>query len=204
MQKEILNIESGRYPMTPLEVFNEVGGGITMPTDAYLPDGYAWVEPTSQPEVPTGHRAIKLAPELDAGTWRQAWGLVALTEDEMRAQLAEAKAMMVKLVTAKRWDIETGGIELPGGVRVGTDKDDQNRITTVIANAGLAGVTSVDFKTESGWVTLTIEQIQQIAAAVALHVQACFSNERAHHEAIEAIQSLEELQGYDYYTGWPV
>ena len=45
-------------------------------------------------------------------------------------------------------------------------------------------------------------QMQGIAAAIALHVQACFSSERAHHEAIAAA-SETELYGYDINTGWP-
>ena len=41
-----------------------------------------------------------------------------------------------------------------------------------------------------------------IAAAIALHVQACFSAERAHHEAINAASDAE-LYDYDITTGWP-
>lgn len=104
--------------------------------------------------------------------------------------------------TAKRWGVETGAITLPNGVRVGTGKADQDRITSVIANAALAGVTSVDFKAQSGWVTLTIAEVQAVAAAVALHVQACFSAERAHHEAIDALPEAA-LADYDVNTGWP-
>lgn len=34
-------------------------------------------------------------------------------------------------------------------------------------------------------------------------LQACFSAERAHHEAIGAIASIEALQAYDVTAGWP-
>ena len=105
-------------------------------------------------------------------------------------------------VTALRWQHETGGLTLPGGATVGTTIDDQNRITSVIANAQLAGVASVDFKAQSGWVTLSLAQVRGIAAAIALHVQACFSAERTHHEAI-AVASETELMAYDINTGWP-
>lgn len=85
---------------------------------------------------------------------------------------------------------------------MGTTIDDQNRITSVISNAQLAGVASVDFKAQSGWVTLSLTQMQGIAAAIALHVQACFSDERTHHEAIAAASDAE-LMAYDINTGWP-
>ena len=105
-------------------------------------------------------------------------------------------------VTALSRQHETGGLTLPGGVRVATGVEDQNRITSVIANAELAGVESMDFKAESGWVTLSLDQVRGIAAAVALHVHACYAAERAHHDAIAAA-SETELMAYDINTGWP-
>lgn len=133
--------------------------------------------------------------ELVEGIYRARYTLAPLPAEQVRADLMAA-------VSAKRRAVETGGLALPGGAVVGTTIDDQNRITSVIANAQLAGVASVDFKAQSGWVTLSLTQMQGIAAAIALHVQACFSAERTHHEAIAAA-SETELYGYDINTGWP-
>jgi len=133
--------------------------------------------------------------EARGAAWARVWLAQPLPVDDVRANLRRA-------VTDMRWQRETGGITLPGGVRVGTAIDDQNRITSVIANALLAGVETVDFKASSGWVTLTVAQVQTIAAAIALHVQACFSAERAHHAAIAAA-SADDLQAYDIAAGWP-
>ena len=133
--------------------------------------------------------------ELVGGVYQARYVLTQLPPDQVRASLLQA-------VSAKRWAVETGGLTLPGGATVGTTIDDQNRITSVIANAQLAGVSSVDFKAQSGWVTLSLEHMRGIAAAIALHVQACFSAERAHHEAINAASDAE-LYGYDINAGWP-
>lgn len=134
--------------------------------------------------------------ELVGGIYHARYVLTQLPPDQVRASLLQA-------VSAKRWAVETGGLTLPGGATVGTTIDDQNRITSVIANAQMAGVVSVDFKAQSGWVTLSLEHMRGIAAAIALHVQACFSAERAHHEAIAAA-SETELMAYDINTEWPV
>ncbi len=114
----------------------------------------------------------------------------------------EKREALKAAATAKRWACETGGITLPSGARVRTAIEDQNRIASVIATAQLAGVTEVDFKGEDGWLTLPISDVQQIAAAVGLHVQACFSAERAHHAAIDALDA-EDLDDYDVSTAWP-
>lgn len=133
--------------------------------------------------------------ELVEGVCHARYTLAPLPVEQVRADLMAA-------VSAKRWAVETGGLTLPGGATVGTTIDDQNRITSVIANAQLAGVASVNFKAQSGWVTLSLEHMRGIAAAIALHVQACFSAERAHHEAIAAASNAE-LYGYDINAGWP-
>ncbi len=133
--------------------------------------------------------------ELVEGEYRARYTLAPLPTEQVRADLMAA-------VSAKRWAVETGGITLAGGAVVGTTIDDQNRITSVIANAQLAGVTSVDFKAQSGWVTLSLDHMRGIAGAIALHVQACFSAERAHHEAIAAASDAD-LMAYDVNAGWP-
>lgn len=115
----------------------------------------------------------------------------------------QKRADLVRRVTAKRWEVETGGITCPGGIRVLTGRTDQDRITSVIVNAGAAGIEAVDFKADSGWVQLTLEEVQGIARAVALHVQACFSAERTHHEAIAALATEVEIDAYDVTAGWP-
>ena len=133
--------------------------------------------------------------ELVGGAYHARYTLAPLPVEQVRADLMDA-------ATSKRWDVMTGGITLPGGISVGTTIDDQNRVTSVIANAQLAGVESMDFKAESGWVTLSLDQVRGIAAAVALHVHACYAAERAHHEAIAAASDAD-LYGYDINTGWP-
>ena len=155
------------------------------------------------------HRLHEQPPAYDPLTHTLALDGVELVEGDYRARYTlaplpteQARADLMAAVSAKRWAVETGGITLPGGAVVGTTTDDQNRITSVIANAQLAGVVSVDFKAQSGWVTLSLDHMRGIAGAIALHVQACFSAERAHHEAIAAA-SETELMAYDINTGWP-
>lgn len=113
------------------------------------------------------------------------------------------QVQLVQAATAKRWEVETSGITLPDGVRVATDKADQDRITAVVVNAAAAGVETLDFKAVHGWVTLTVAEVQGVASAIALHVQACFSAERAHHVAIAALTTAEAAQVYDLSAGWP-
>lgn len=140
--------------------------------------------------------------------------LIQITRAELDALLGQGitVASLKTLVTAFRWELETAGIRLPSGVAVATAIEDQNRITSVVANAESAGLDEVDFKSAQGWVKISLTELQAIAAAVARHVQACFSAERTHHEAIDALvaqhqddpQALQAaLSNYDESQGWP-
>ena len=141
-------------------------------------------------------------------------GLTLMTEEEVSAHIGTTSLVsasgLKEMVTRYRWTIETGGITLPGGVKVATALDDQNRISGVVSNARLAGIEEVSFKAATGWVTLSLAEVEGIAAAMARHVQACFSAERAHHEAIDYLAQIEDaeerqaaLDDYDVSQGWP-
>lgn len=105
--------------------------------------------------------------------------------------------------TSLRWAHETGGVTLPDGTSVLTGIDDQNRISTAIQGMRDTGMAEVDFKAASGWIRLTLEQLQGIAGVIATHVQACFSNERALHEKIDAAKNMDELNAINLEEGWP-
>lgn len=107
-------------------------------------------------------------------------------------------------VTERRWTVETGGVTLAGGQRVLTGKPDQDRITAVIVNADIAGIDAVDFKADSGWARLSIDELRGVARAIGLHVQACFSAERTHHAAIDQLRTEAETEAYDISAGWPL
>lgn len=112
--------------------------------------------------------------------------------------LAEYQATLKQQATELRWQHETGGITV-GGVQIATGIEDQNRIASVL----VASPAQVDFKSESGWVSLTLAELQAIAAAISAHVQACFTAERTHHTAIDALATVEDAQSYDVTGGWP-
>lgn len=140
--------------------------------------------PAEPPAPIAGHHVV----------WRGAW----VQEPIPAPDLVAMKDQLRAAVTALRWQRETGGITV-GGVHVLTGIEDQNRI----AGALIGAAATLDFKAESGWVTLTLAQMQGIAAAITSHVQACFTAERTHHEAIDALPDIPAAQEYDINTGWP-
>lgn len=117
--------------------------------------------------------------------------------------LDEAKALLKQRVTAQRWIVETSGITMPGGARVLTTIEDQNRISNATYNALRKGLPSVRFKNAEGvFIDLPVAGLVAIADAVSDHVQACFDAEAAHFAAVDVLDATT-VGSYDVLAGWP-
>lgn len=117
--------------------------------------------------------------------------------------LQELKQLRKQQATQRRWEVETGGIQLPNGLRVKTAIEDQNRVTSVLANAKLLGLETISFKAENGWAQISVEQLKYVVKMMGAHIQACFSAERQHHTAIDALDDVQALQQYDITQHFP-
>lgn len=140
---------------------------------------------------------------------RAAWGLVELPEptpfDErwyygpgQLKPLDQVRARKLADLASYRYGKEVGGIN-----GFATDRESQGLITGAALAATLDPAYTVDWKGAGGWVTLNATQLLAAAQAVRSHVQACFSNEKAHALAIGALTTAQAVIDYDYTTGWP-
>ena len=110
--------------------------------------------------------------------------------------LSDLKADAISRLASRRWQAETGGMTF-NGAPVATD----DRSKALIY--GARGRT-VKFKTASGqFVPLSASETEALADAVADHVQACFDRESDLLDAINAAETVEELEAVDISSGWP-
>lgn len=118
--------------------------------------------------------------------------LVDLTPQEIAARQAEEAAnnttALAAHLPAYRYQKENGGITV-GGVTIQTD---------IATRTNLLGAkalnTSIKWKTPNGFVTLTAQQISDIANAVGLHVQKCFDAEATVLEDIANYTTKQEIE----------
>ena len=119
--------------------------------------------------------------------------------------LADYKEERKAEATAKRYNVETGGVTV-SGMTVETSRESQGMIdgaySLAVRNADTQNFT-IDFKTTVGWVSLTAAQMIAISEAVGSHIQAAFKRERALHEAIDAAGTHAAVAAIDITTGWP-
>jgi len=116
--------------------------------------------------------------------------------------LDDVKSRRMAELAALRYQHETAGIIL-SGMTIATDRESQALITGAYCTSLLNPSVLIDWKAETGWIQIDAATITRIAGAVASHVQACFSAERVHAEAIAALEASEAVAAYDMTTGWP-
>ncbi|MHB9020038.1 MAG: DUF4376 domain-containing protein [Minisyncoccota bacterium] len=132
-----------------------------------------------------------------------AW-LIEATGPSMAAAVATRKGELAAL----RYTKEVSGLVLPNGMGVATDDRSKTLIAGAMVDAMANPTALTDWKADTGWIQIDGATVALISSAVALHVRACFSAERGHAEAIDAIaadpaKTGADIQAYDLTTGWP-
>lgn len=105
------------------------------------------------------------------GDYEQVWQTRYKTAEEITTEL-EA------YLPAYRYQREVGGITV-NGITLKTDEDSQRKLTAIKIEAEDDAGYTVDFKAQSGWVTLNATQCIALARAVSAHIKQCFKAERA-------------------------
>jgi len=124
---------------------------------------------------------------------------------EHRATAEQAAAIAVELsqvallaaLAAYRFEFETNGLDLPGGLRILTDRESQAQLSSAFVTLQSGLVPDTDWKAANGWEVVTLEQITPIAKAVAAHVRGCFRGERTVQNAIMAANTLADIDAVD-------
>lgn len=96
-------------------------------------------------------------------------------------------------IAADRYAVEVAGVSLPNGEVIATDRESQSKIAGALLYVQRNPSATINWKTESGWVTLTKADIENFADLIAAHVQACFDAEKAQVEHLQSLKTFEEI-----------
>lgn len=124
--------------------------------------------------------------------------VVPWSEEEKAAAEAEQRKQLTQQIADRRWQAEVAGIDV-GGMHIDTGRDSQALITGATVQAMLDPNYALRWKTPSGFVDLTAEQIIGVATAARAHVQACFDREAELLDALAAGTFTPEMLE----QGWP-
>jgi hypothetical protein len=116
--------------------------------------------------------------------------------------LATIKAARKAQVAQRRWVAEVGGVTV-GGMTVATDRESQAMVMGASKALGDGLIEApINWKAGDTFVQLDAPTLTAIAAAVAGHVQACFTNEKALCAAVDACETVAAVLALDIEAGW--
>jgi hypothetical protein len=152
----------------------------------------------------TGVATVDTLPtDFDTRWYR--WRDGALAYDMPAEILEQRRSALRARLAERRWRAETRGVAITGfDARIDTSRESQAMMSGALLAGQYSVVDTFDWKIGPGvWVEITNAQLVVIASAVAAHVQACFSNERAIENEITAAMSIADLNAIDINAGWP-
>lgn len=145
----------------------------------------------------------------EVAQWRGgSWFILPSRPEVPSLPIEQLRKIKLNEVTEIRKRVEQGGI-IFNGANIGTDKEDQSAINSVLNVLTLAQSdpdypSAIDFKAGDTFVQIDFSVASAISKAVANHVQSCFTAEKAHYEAIALLEDSESIKNYDIESGWPI
>ena len=143
-------------------------------------------------------------PKKDGNFYVQNWEIFEYGSDEAEHDLYAAIAKQEKLqeISKFRYALEVGGITVDG-MHVKTDRESQAQLASALMMINQGFASQINWKSESGWISLDKNKILVLSKAVALHVQGCFNIEQFHVKRIEALSTFTAVKTYDFSSKWP-
>ena len=113
------------------------------------------------------------------------------------------KKQLGDLVAAKRYQVETGGVTLPDGAFIKTDRESQAQLSSAHSSLASGLIADTPWKAGAGlFIRVTLAEVTPIATAVAAHVRNCFLNEEALGLELLAIDNLADLVKFNVPVKW--
>lgn len=93
------------------------------------------------------------------------------------------------------------------GVKIATDDKAQMRALSALSlinNVTTTEPITIDWKGDGGYIKARPDTMKRIGVEIGLHVQACYSAEKAHRDELMKLKTAREIHEYDFKaTGWP-
>lgn len=119
--------------------------------------------------------------------------------------LYELKVHVKNKIANKRWEVETGGIEIDQK-KFSTDRESQTKYTAIAVSIAQSDPTnwSINWKTNDGsFVTLNAQEMSTVINLILGHVQSSFNREFDLITQIDSCETIDEILEIDINSNWP-
>ncbi|EEP5311808.1 DUF4376 domain-containing protein [Salmonella enterica] len=173
---KVINNTVTEWPLTEAMIINR----------GESPDDYTVITDIPRPECDERMQYVReVPPEIVNGVLTRTFEVRTKPRNIIISMLTDTLADI-------RYRKETGGIELEG-MKILTDRESQAQLTGAYQSLASGLITQTDWKAADGWMTVTKEQIEPVAKAVATHIARCFAAEKVVSEQIQNSPNPESL-----------
>lgn len=121
-------------------------------------------------------------------------------ESEQEAEMIVVRLnqeVLLKVLADRRFTVETGGLELPNGLRILTDRENRSTLNDSFEIMKHGLIPDTDWKAVNGWKVVGLAEIELMTKAMAAHVRGCFRGEYTVATAINEAVSIVETEEID-------
>lgn len=140
--------------------------------------------------------------ENPEATVEEVFNLAINDNAEPARTLEVAKKEMLQKIDSHDASDEVNGF-LINGIKAWFTVQERNNYKASIDSAKLLGIESLSFFVGDHLLTITPEMAEYMLAAIQLYADQCFIVTKQHKLKVESLESIEEVDLYDYYTGYP-
>ena len=140
--------------------------------------------------------------EYPEATVEEVFNLAINDNSEPARTLEIAKTEMLQKIDSHDASDEVNGF-LINGIKAWFTVQERNNYKASIDSAKLLGIESLSFFVGDHLLTITPEMAEHMLAAIQLYADQCFIVTKQHKLKVESLESIEEVDLYDYYAGYP-
>lgn len=140
--------------------------------------------------------------EYPEATVEEVFNLAINDNSEPDRTLEVAKKEMLQKIDSHDASDEVNGF-LINGIKAWFTVQERNNYKASIDSAKLLGIESLSFFIGDHLLTITPEMAEHMLAAIQLYADQCFIVTKQHKLKVESLESIEEVDLYDYYAGYP-
>ena len=140
--------------------------------------------------------------EYPEATVEEVFNLAINDNSEPARTIEVAKTEMLQKIDSHDASDEVNGF-LINGIKAWFTVQERNNYKASIDSAKLLGIESLSFFIGDHLLTITPEMAEHMLAAIQLYADQCFIVTKQHKLKVESLESIEEVDLYDYYAGYP-
>lgn len=120
-----------------------------------------------------------------------------------------AKAQLIEYIDNRRKVAESSGFITPDGHKIRSDQKTQQTVAEAVRKIEEGVIQEpINWLSTDGFMSLTLLQLKQFGAGIAMHVQCCFNRQKQLWDEVQAIDltsetAKEQLFAVAVDSGWP-